>query len=140
MSLGKLVGNYQGTGQWYQDDRQTGHYDISQAILFDNDNILLRSKHSHADGNNYDMEFTLKPLAPHVYSLWAGDKNIGHGSLVNDVLRLQWNNKFFMPKLDSITEISYHPNAIGGLECYGSSSKNSAGNFITWFENLEGTS
>jgi hypothetical protein len=136
MKVEQFTGHYRGQGSWHEINGNSAGYEIEQSIEAASDGIKLWLKHNHADGTVSELRFTLKPSLANLYLVEAFDKEVGFGFIMHDTLRFHLNNKFLKADLDSVTEISFRRLDSKRLECYGTSTKNSAGNYIMWYEEL----
>lgn len=139
MSLEDFVGEFEGTGNWYDSEGNTMSYKIQQTHQLTDEGIDLIVKHAHNDGDYSEGKYNLKKVAPYIYKLFLNDKELGYGTLLDNCLRFHFDSTAFVSVDSSLTEISYQMINADNLVAYGSTTQNSAGNYITWHEQIKRT-
>lgn len=134
MSIEQFIGTYHGRGTWYEINGDSAGYAIEQCIEPISEGLKIELKHDHANGPTTTLECRFVSAVSHLYQVQVADKVIGRGYCLNDSLSFYFDNKYLKPDLDSVTEINFRMADPGELTCYGSSTKNSAGNYIMWYE------
>ena len=134
MDTEHFCGRFRGAGTWRDSAGETGSYEVIQMHRLNNDHFEIEQRHIHS-GVPGDLAISLKPIVAHVYRVEASDQAgvySGYGFVINDVLQLHFDNH-----LGSITQIGYQVKGAGVIAVYGAATRNSAGNYIMWSEELQ---
>ena len=128
-TIGKMSGNYEGSGTWYDSTGKSMNYSVVQANRASGDGFEMEFKHNFDDGTATDAHFAMKWIAPFIFRLESFDKPIGNGYCINEYCH------YHMKIGETFVEAAYRTTA-DGLEVFGSSTRNAEGNYIAWHENL----
>ena len=128
-TIGKMSGNYEGSGTWYDSTGKSMNYSVVQANRAAGDGFEMEFKHDFDDGTTTDAHLAMKWIAPFIFRLESLDKPIGNGYCINEYCH------YHMKIGETFVEAAYRTTA-DGLEVFGSSTRNAEGNYIAWHENL----
>jgi len=128
----EFEGHFEGSGRWYDSQSNSQAYKIRQTNKLRNTGFEMQFRHDFEDGSVVEAHFVMTRIAPHLFQVAVGEMPIGNGYWLADNwhYHLEVNGRF--------VEASYRRTP-GGLRVLGSSSKNSEGNYIAWYEELKRT-
>jgi len=134
MDTKHFCGRFRGSGTWRDSAGNSGNYEVVQMHRVDEDQYRIDQRHIHG-GVPGDLAISLMPMAPNIYRVEAVDQTGtygGYGFVINEVLQFHFDNH-----LGSITEIGYQVKGSDAIAVYGAATRNSAGNYIMWSEELQ---
>jgi hypothetical protein len=128
-SVDAFIGTYEGAGRWHDAAGESQGYRIRHANVLTEDGFSVIFHHDFDDGTVVDARFEMAWVAPHLFSVAIGGSVVGNGYLFESYCH------YHLKVGEAFVEASYRldPN---GLEVFGSSTKNAAGNYIAWHERL----
>jgi hypothetical protein len=130
MSIANIRGRYEGTGIWHDSAGESMTYRVVQTNNMTASGFDISFTHNFPDGSVVEARIILSEIAPYIYSVRAGNNEIGHGYALGDTVR------YHMRAGGGIVEVGYQPRDDDELEVFGSSTSNAAGNYIAWHEEL----
>ena len=104
-------------------------YRISQTIRTNGDEFEIAFKHDFGVGSVVNARFSVICIAPFLFRVEVGGTSIGNGYFFDT--RCHYHIKAG----EAFVEANCHL-VEGGLEVFGSSSRNAEGNYIAWKETL----
>jgi len=123
---------YEGTGTWHDSAGKSSAYTIRQTNLATADGFEVAFKHDFVDGTVVDARLKMTWMAPNLFRVDVSDVAVGNGYIFDTYCH------YHMKVGDAFVEASYRSGA-GGLEVFGSSTRNAEGNYIAWTEILRRT-
>lgn len=127
----KLVGTYEGRGEWHDSAGQSATYTVRQNARTA-DGFEIAFKHDFADGTIMDARFQMTWLTPPIFRVSAAGAPVGHGYIFDGYCH------YHLEAGDAFVEASYHfgPDTV---DVFGSSTSNAEGKYIAWKEVLRRT-
>ncbi len=131
MTLSKLfTGKHEGMGHWYDDAGDDGAYQITHHTELTPDGFKFSFHHIFDNGDpDIEAAFEAKWTQNGHFALKASGQLIGKGYLRDDFLH------YAMAFGENIVESNWTARP-DGLVIYGSATRNTAGNHISWREVL----
>ncbi len=130
--IDSLIGEFAGTGTWFEASGMTSSYNVSHTITKTPRGFRFEFKHVFENGDPdvhavFDMEWSSAPL----FVLKAADSEIGKGYVLDVFCH------YTTDLGGNIVEASVLKTE-DGVRVWGSASRNKAGHAIAWNENLKG--
>ena len=127
--INALDGQYEGFGNWYDSAGNKMKYSVSQDNRVTDNGLEIHFKHNFEDGTVTDASLVMTQIAPFIFRLGIGTKDVGRGYCIADSCH------YYLKTGEAYVEVSYRPTA-EGIQVNGSSTKNADGNYIAWHEEL----
>jgi hypothetical protein len=124
-----FFGTYEGIGSWHEADGKSAAYRVHQTIRPVADDFEVAFRHDFDDGNVVEATFAMIWITSDLFRVLIAGKEVGNGYSFGGYCH------YHLETDTAIVEASYRLTG-GGLEVFGSSSTNAAGNFIAWQESL----
>ena len=124
-----FAGTYEGIGSWHQADGKSAAYRVRQTIRPTADGFEAAFRHDFDDGNVVEATFAMTWVTTELFRVSIGSNDVGNGYTFGGYCH------YHLDTGKAIVEVSYRVTH-DGLEVFGSSSTNAAGNFIAWQESL----
>lgn len=131
-TIERFAGVYEGTGTWHDAAGKSAAYRIQQTNLATADGFEVVFKHDFADGTVVDARFRMTWMAPNLFRVDVSGVAVGNGYIFDTYCH------YHMKVGEAFVEVSYRSGA-GGLEVFGSSTKNAEGHYVAWKETLPRT-
>ena len=131
-AIEKFVGTYEGTGTWHDSAGKSSAYRIQQTNLATANGFEVAFKHDFDDGTVINARFVMTWLALNIFHVDVSGTAVGHGYVFDEYCH------YHIKVGEAFVEASYRSN-VGGLEVFGSSTRNAEGNYIAWREILRRT-
>jgi hypothetical protein len=131
-AIERLAGSYEGTGEWFDSTGKSSTYSVRQTNSPTAEGFELAFRHDFADGTVVDARFQMTWLAPRIFRVSTAGAPIGYGYVLDGYCH------YHLETGKAFVEASYR---FGGdtVEVFGSSTKNTEGNYIAWREVLRRT-
>ncbi len=129
--LDVFSGNYEGSGAWIDIAGESKKYSVAQRIDVDGNKMKVVYTHDfYQENSKTSGEFVFEFSSETIFKVNMGGKTVGNGYVFGRYLHyhIQFGEVY--------VEVSYQADGEAIL-AHGSSTKNSQGNYIAWFESLK---
>ena len=125
----RFAGSYAGSGTWHDSTGTSSGYRIVQTNRVTDDGLEVSFKHDFDDGSVVEARIGLIRIAPFVFRAEINGSPVGNGYIFGGYCH------YHMKVGEAFVEASYRLTD-EGIDVFGSSTKNAAGDYIAWRESL----